>query len=309
MSDSAQNILNKNAWWWRTTPNQVYYNEDNNTNFPTNDLTAYTLDEIGDSKNIVLLNQYVISVEGQPSTIEGEDTSINKKDIENYVFQREYLTLIMPKNMGKKFFYNFKPKRECIKIIEEYDFVDNEIKSNIMTNDFVKDFMDINTTGDERTHMVWITATQNKFEQINYTAIHGLNGDYYKDLIYKDGRHLFFNECNKSPIENFVSITLIRPEIGLNDDPKLIEKFKKEGRYGGVINKYITSSTTNDISLIEETIIYFQNEIYLCLNTPINKMKTCSKSFLDSGTKKDEGKKQKSKRRKSKQKSKRRKFI
>ena len=291
MDKSAQNILNKNSWWWRNTPNETYYREDIGMNFPTNLLTAYTLDDIGGSKDIVLLNQYVISTEGQPSTLQGEDTTIDKKDDMKYVFQREYLVLVMPKIMGKNFFKNFNPKRKCIKIIEEYDYVDNKIKSSLKYNDFARDFIETR----HKIPKIWVTATKSYSDgEIEYITNAPLNAEYYKDLTYKDGRNLIFNVDNKSPIENFVVIELIRPEIGLNDDPTFVEKFKEEGT-GGILNKYITPKTKNDVSLIEEVITYFQDEIYDCLNKPVNTIKS------------DAGSKQKSKRRKSKQKSKKRK--
>lgn len=292
MDKSVQNILSKNAWWWRTTPNETYYREDVNHSFPTNELTSYTLDEIGGSNDIVLLNQYVISLEGQPSTIDGEDTTIGRKGDEEYVFQREYLVLMMPKVMGENFFNNFNSKRKCIKLIEEYDFVDGKIISNYRINDFGKNFIELGSRGID---IIWVTATKNNFGEINYITAVPLDAKNYEQYTFKDKRNIFFNEDNKSPVENFVIIELIRPEVGLNDNPIFVKEFKDK-ELAGNLNKYLTPKTPNDVSLIEEVITYFQNEVYNCLNIPTNIIKS------DGGLKR---KSKRSKRRKSKQKSKR----
>ncbi len=39
-------ILKYNAFWWKNTPNETYTRPSDGIEFPTNQLTAYTLDEI-----------------------------------------------------------------------------------------------------------------------------------------------------------------------------------------------------------------------------------------------------------------------
>jgi len=143
-------------------------------------------------------------------------------------------------------------------------------------NDFSKNFIDVKNSMDIPT--IWISATlNNNFSEINYITNMPLDANYYKYLTFEDERNLIFNNENKSPIENFVTITLIRPEIGLNDDPNIVQKLKNEGK-GGILNKYITPKTKDDVSLVEEVIYYFQNKVYLCLN------KRESYSTKDGGT-------------------------
>ena len=90
---SGNDIIKYNANWWKNTPNETYTREDGYS-FPTNELTAYTLSEIGNDLNIVKLNQYCISLQGQPSTVSGENTTLGKSS-ETYVYQREYLNIMI----------------------------------------------------------------------------------------------------------------------------------------------------------------------------------------------------------------------
>ena len=112
---SPVKIMKFNAEWWnnkdkRNTQEKIY--EDIDYEFPTNYLTSYTYDEIN-RPEVAELNKYCISFDGQISTVSGVDTSrlSRNNDYAEYVFQREYLTFVLPIYELENFAKYFKPEK------------------------------------------------------------------------------------------------------------------------------------------------------------------------------------------------------
>ena len=198
----SEEILKLNSEWWnspqkRNTQMKIYEHTD--VKFPTNYLTTYTYDEIG-IPEISELNKYCISLNGQPSTVEGIDTSISYNKLEpKIIFQREYLTFAMQNKHLAHFMYHFQPKRQCMIIIETIN-TKNLIPTKIWYNSFTNQF--INTDDD-----IWLTANQYETNEISYPTILPLKYGYYTDFKSDiDNNFIQFDYNTFSDINNFTII-------------------------------------------------------------------------------------------------------
>jgi hypothetical protein len=245
---TTEEILKYNAVWWKNTPNETYTRDDG-YDFPTNQLTAYTLNEIGNDINIVTLNQYCISLEGQPSSIKGENTLPGARPT-NYVYQREYLTIMIPKTKARDFIQYFNSK--CLLVVEEYELKRCRLFTKTSLNENAKRFI---TPGK---NSIWLTATQNQyFKDTRFITNLPITPGAYNNLTIVDS--IFFRVTDKviGSLDDFVTICLVNPNVGLSDPPLEVIKFKENGG-GGILKDSISPAYPGYSPLIIQVIKYFE---------------------------------------------------
>lgn len=255
---SGEEIIKLNSEWWnnpskRNTKVRRYNHT--KTKFPTNYLTTYSYDEI-DIPLVSELNKYCISNDGQVSTCQGIDTSPDRNKVEhNFVFQREYLIILILNKQLVHFMKSFQPKRSCMIILEH---ANTKNTATLWTNDFSEKYK--YTRSDDGKQYIWLTATQNESGIMTYPANSPLRPGDYQDLLGSGKDNLIqFDSNTFSEIDNFTIITLIRPEVGLSDDPEFVKEFKDSRLLLEVVNEFLTEREEDDISLMEEVINYFKS--------------------------------------------------
>ena len=223
-------FIRKNAEWWRDTPNEeTYIMTPRGISYtPTNFMTVYTLNEIGDS-NIPELNQYCISCEGQQSTINGENTSPHVQYLEDsFTIQRAYLSVILPFETAELIFKSFEKSDELMVSLEHCIDIDDNIRFMIKTNKAWKQESERSQGGRDS---IWLTAVIDKDYNIKYpTRAHNKVGLFKQSSSHINNNYLQFNEYTFAETKGFGLITLITHKAGLDDDKNTLiqTSFKKK---------------------------------------------------------------------------------
>lgn len=212
-------FMKKNAEWWTSTPNEkaLRMTPGGGLDFPTNFMTDYSLDDIGGDPDIVALNRKCISVEGQSSTVHGEDTTINSKGPSNSV-QRGYLCVLLPYEQAEQLFDNLNANCTHMVSLELCEKINNDLKYRMRRNAKWKE--EVKGCFGIKSKPIWVTLRKEdeKWEIItrNHDAP-GLLGDY-SSKINKD--YLQFNHYVFSDVTKFGLVTIITHEVGLDDDTR-----------------------------------------------------------------------------------------
>lgn len=208
----ADKFMSFNAQWWKNSPNETRYRMTPGGlyNFPTNYMTLYTLEKVGNDRNIVELNQHCISLEGQPSTMAGENTRLDANDTNALTLQRGYIVFLLPVKKAWQFFKTFKNHMMSI------EFVDmDEGMFKLETNDLWKAAVKTNPGKEER---IWVTCEiedGNVSFPTNSPNMPGQMQEYSSDLNHETFQFNHYIFCD---LHEFACITIITSEVGLDDD-------------------------------------------------------------------------------------------
>ena len=212
---NPRNFVERNAEWWRDTPNEKRLIPGYEDYVPSNFMTLYTLDEIKDP-NIVELNQYCISVMGQPSTIFGENTHPNAEIHEDsFTLQREFLCVILPLEIAESIFETLEKSDGLMVALEHCIDKDDNINFTIKTNKAWKQ-------ESERRHggrgSIWLTAVIDEYNNIEFpTREHNTGGCFEQFTADKNNKYLQFNDHTVTETKKFGLITVITRKVGLDD--------------------------------------------------------------------------------------------
>jgi hypothetical protein len=215
---SADKLLELNAHWWKTTPNETAMDREKNIAFPTNKLTSYTLREIGDPR-VVKVNQNCISLEGQPSTVNGEDTRLDvQNNFDSYdVIQRGYAIILLPVRDALHFKENFEPPIP-VGIMMEILKEDGSGYRYVHTNSIYKEL----AAGSENSVPITIKIFNGRSEVVTRTRMG------YPDHIVDGFVH--FSNSQKVWASDLAVVTLVTRDIGLNDYTHVIFDYLARGK-------------------------------------------------------------------------------
>jgi len=217
----VKEFMNLNAKWWKYSPNEkkIRMTPGGLLYFPTNYMTTYTLEEIGNDMNIIELNQHCISINGQPSTTEGKDTTLNKNMNEEGVttLQRGYLIFLLPIKKAFQFFNTFKSRH-----MMSIEFVNvKEEKFELKTNNSWKDAV--------KKQRIWLTCNIKADGDISFPTNQPNRPILLEEELSSNlNRNMLqFNNYIFCELHEFACITIITSEVGLDDD-KVYQGFTPE---------------------------------------------------------------------------------
>lgn len=217
-----RNFVERNAEWWRDTPNEKRLIPGYEDYVPSNFMTLYTLDEI-ENPNIVELNQYCISVQGQLSTIYGEDTSPDAQiNEDSFTLQRAYLCVILPLEIAESIFETLEKSDELMVALEHCINNDNKSNFTIKTNEAWKKESKRRQGGRDS---IWLTAVIDEYNNIKFpTRQPNRVGCFDQFTCDKKNKYLQFNDSTITETKEFGMITLITHKVGLDDSIDIKDK-------------------------------------------------------------------------------------
>tara|TARA_B110000046_G_scaffold46685_1_gene51756 strand:+ start:170 stop:1099 length:930 start_codon:yes stop_codon:yes gene_type:complete len=266
----ADAFMKFNALWWKNSPNETRQRMTKGglLNFPTNYMTAYTLQEVedledledledvGDDRIIVELNQHCISLEGQSSTVKGVDTSLTRGSgvDASLTLQRGYLVFLLPKGKAMQFFGSFNQTcNNCMMAIEFVGDKEIEFERNIQwKEELEKD----TTTG--RRH-IWVTCTVEADGNVSFPTkspnepgqIDQSSSDLNKEM-FQFNNYIF---CER---EEFACITIITNEVGLDDET--VHDTVQPLRTAPTLPDFVTLASSNrNVSLPKQVTTHIQS--------------------------------------------------
>ena len=216
----ADEFMKFNAQWWKNSPNEtrVVMTPGGLLRLPTNYMTLYTLEEVGNDRNIVELNQHCISIQGQPSTIQGEDTRLDRNDtnLTDLTVQRGYIVFLLPVEKAWNFFNTFENHMMSI------EFVDlDENKFKLETNDLWRISLKTNpSNGTKNNERIWLTCNiEHGGDHVSFPTNNPNRPGQMTEMSSNLNQRCFqFNNYIFCELHKFACITIITSEVGLDDD-------------------------------------------------------------------------------------------
>ena len=214
----ADEFIQKNATWWATTPNEraKRMTRGGLMNLPTNFMTFYTLEEIGDD-TIKNLNENCISVDGQPSTVNGQNTRLDATMESTMTFQRGYLVVILPKTQSETLFDKLSRYPHMV-ALETCSKNGHHIVYKKQRNQAWKEEVQKQKSIDG-TARIWVTAIIKENGNVEYpTNAPDEAGNLQQASSQINPQFLQFDHHTFANITEFGCIEIITHEVGSDDD-------------------------------------------------------------------------------------------
>jgi hypothetical protein len=157
---------------------------------------------------------------------------------------------MIPKSKAQNFMEYFNPK--YLLVVEHYELNRCRLFAKTTINENAKRFI---TPGK---NSIWLTATQNQyFKDTEFITNLPITHGAYTNLTIIDG--IFFRVTEKviGSLDDFVTITLVNPNVGMSDPPLEVIKFKEKGG-GGIIRNSISPAYPGYKPLTIQVIEYFK---------------------------------------------------
>ena len=219
-----------NGWWWNHTPNETYDKvmwDGETMSWPTNRLTVYTLEQIGNNALIPEINNYCVTLQGQPSTLSGEDTRPDAEfdeSVLNYAPQRGYLDILLPTERALALLEHFHPSSPLAIVYRHYG-------DSVKYNDVAKNLI----TGRGAKKHIWLTRSlQVNGDDMSLIAAQDATNVWLdpQDIIGPfddvDTERSGFTSLTphlKLQLEGLTYMTFITSEVGLDDPPEAVTGF------------------------------------------------------------------------------------